>query len=317
MLIPMLELAVLGSGSSGNSAVLCLGETRVLIDAGLSAKQIGLRLESLEIDPDSLNAIVLTHEHGDHTRGIDVFCRKRKLPIYATTHTCKIVSEDVKSDVVWRPFEAGNSFKVEDIKIESFSVPHDAVDPVGFVFHCTRSRVGVLSDVGHITRMIVDRLRGVDTLFAESNYDEVMLQNDTKRPWATKQRISNRHGHLSNDQTAELVEQIASPTLTRVVLGHLSSDCNTSDLACKVIRKRLEERGFDGVEVECADRKDPLPLRPAARETADSAAQSEAEQTSEIVEEIAANSSRVCEPSAPVAAAEGASKEWKQTEWAF
>lgn len=317
MLTAMLELAVLGSGSSGNSAVLCLGETRVLIDAGLSAKQIGLRLEALGIEPDSLSAIVLTHEHGDHTRGIDVYCRKRKLPIYATTHTCKIVSENVSSDVVWRPFEAGSAFSVDDITVESFSVPHDAVDPVGFVFQCSSSRVGVLSDVGHVTRMIVERLRGVDTLFTESNYDEMMLQNDTKRPWATKQRISNRHGHLSNDQTAELVEQVASPALTRVVLGHLSSDCNTADLACSVIRKRLKEKGFDGVAVECADRKDPLPLRPAARSRVDYTEKPAPASATENAEEIAAKPSRVCEPSAPVAAADGTSADWQQTEWAF
>jgi phosphoribosyl 1,2-cyclic phosphodiesterase len=309
----MLKLAVLGSGSSGNSAVLCLGDTRSLIDAGLSAKQLCLRLELLGIDPDSLSGIVLTHEHGDHTRGIDVFTRKRKLPVYATTHTCALVREQVKSEVVWRPFEAGNGFAIDGIQVESFSVPHDAVDPVGFVFRCERSSVGVLSDVGHVTRMIIDRLRGVDTLFTESNYDEVMLQNDTKRPWATKQRISNRHGHLSNDQTADLIEHIASPSLCRIVLGHLSSDCNTADLACSVIRRKLEEKGFTRVQVECADRNDPLPLRAAARTEI---------YESRNLEEKPAKTARVCESTAPAAAASQVNsnsepREWSQTEWAF
>ncbi len=298
----MLELAVLGSGSSGNSALVCLGETRILIDAGLSARQLCVRLEALGVDPDKLSGIVLTHEHGDHTRGIDVFCKKRNVPVYATKHTCSVVRESLRCEVSWHLFEAGREFRIDDVMIETFSVPHDAVDPVGFVFACGNSKVGVLSDVGHVTRVIVDRLAGVDTLFTEANYDDKMLQNDTLRPWAIKQRISNRHGHLSNEQTAELVSQIASPRLKRVVLGHLSSDCNCPDLAAEVIRKALQKDGFSDVDVECADRKTPLPLRSAARPVSHA-------------EEKAAKSSRVCEPErAPTAAPQ---QQWQQGEWAF
>lgn len=304
----MLELAVLGSGSSGNSALVCLGETRILIDAGLSARQICVRLERLGVEPDSLDAILLTHEHGDHTRGIDVFCRKRELPVYATTHTCALVRENVRSKVAWHPFEAGSEFTIEGVSVETFSVPHDAVDPVGFVLGCPRSRVGILSDVGHVTRMIVERLRGVDTLFTESNYDEVMLQNDTRRPWPTKQRISNRHGHLSNGQAAELVGRVAGPELHRIVLGHLSSDCNTPDLACSVVRDKLAAEGREGVVVDCAGRADPLPLRPAAPEPASAPVQSG--------EESPAKTPRVCESTAPSGSG-SISQDWQQTEWAF
>lgn len=312
MLCPvMLEFAVLGSGSSGNSAVLCLGETRILIDAGLSAKQICLRLESLGIDPDSLSGIVLTHEHGDHARGIDVFCRKRKLPIYATVHTCEMVRDSVKADVIWKQFEAGGNFEIGDIKAESFSVPHDAVDPVGFVFRCGLSSIGVLSDVGHVTRTIIDRLRGVHTLFAEANYDEMMLQNDTIRPWSTKQRISNRHGHLSNDQTAELVKAVASPHLCQVILGHLSGDCNTPELAEKIVSEQLEKSGYRDVSVECAQRKDPLPLRPAARVIRADAPPQEVEKSAEV-DYSSTDQPKTVRVQEPVAVSE-----WKQSEWAF
>lgn len=259
----MLRFSVLGSGSSGNSAVVCFGDTRVLIDAGLSARQLCLRLEAIGIDPNSLTAIVLTHEHGDHAGGLDVFCRKRAPLVYATSHTCEMVAETVRSRVAWRKFEAGETFAIEGLRIETFSVPHDAVDPVGFVFRGERTAVGVLSDVGHVTALIRERLRGVDSLFVESNYDELMLQNDTKRPWSTKQRISSRHGHLSNDQTAELVVEIASERLHRVVLGHLSRDCNAPEVATAAIRQRLERAGFPGVDVECARQKEALPLRDA------------------------------------------------------
>lgn len=297
----MLELAVLGSGSSGNSALICLGDTRILIDAGLSARQLCVRLEALGVDPDSLSAIVLTHEHGDHTRGIDVFCKKRSVPIYATKHTCSVVRESLRCEVPWHQFEAGTGFRIGSIDIETFSVPHDAVDPVGFVFGCGKSRVGVLSDVGHVTRLIVERLRDVDTLFTEANYDEKMLQNDTLRPWAIKQRISNRHGHLSNEQTAELVSQIATPRLKQVILGHLSSDCNCPDLASRVISETLQNGGFSEVAVECAERKIPLPLRAAAHDTV-------------YNEEKAAKPSRVCESDRAPAAS---SQQWQQAEWAF
>tara|TARA_B100000925_G_scaffold9162_2_gene6576 strand:+ start:2104 stop:3036 length:933 start_codon:yes stop_codon:yes gene_type:complete len=310
----MLELAILGSGSSGNSALVCLGETRILIDAGLSARQLCLRLENLGVDPDRLSAIVLTHEHGDHTRGIDVFCRKRSIPIYGTTHTCAVVRENVKSEVPWHHFEAGDDFSIEGVNVESFSVPHDAVDPVGFIFRCSQSSVGVVSDVGHVTRMIIDRLKGVNTLFVESNYDEVMLQNDTHRPWSTKQRISNRHGHLSNDQAAGLVSEVASSNLTRVVLGHLSSDCNAPELARRVILKKLESEGHSHVQVDCAMRKDPLPLCKTALESPDST-----ENVSEhISEEKSAKPAQVCDSTSASAEPPQVSvEEWSQTEWAF
>ncbi len=264
----MLRFSVLGSGSAGNSSVICHGDTRVLVDAGLSAKQLALRLEAIGIDPDSLTAVVLTHEHGDHCGGLEVFCRKRPLPVYGTRDTCTVVGEGLKRGLVsWRKFEAGQGFEIGSLRFESFSVPHDAVDPVGYVIRDAdaASTVGILSDVGQVTTLIRERLRLVDTLFVEANYDETMLVNDTKRPWATKQRISSRHGHLSNDQTAELVIDIASERLHRVVLGHLSRDCNAPEVAVGVIHRELAKAGWMDVAVECACQKNPLPLRDAAR----------------------------------------------------
>ena len=206
----MIHFAVLGSGSSGNSAIVCTKDTRVLIDAGLSARQLKLRLELLGIDPDSIGGILLTHEHGDHTGGIDVFCRNRPIPVFATAHTSQIVQEGMRSRVPWQIFEAGEGFRINDLLVESFPVPHDAIDPVGFVIRSQQSVLGLVSDIGHVTALVKDRLQSVNTLFVESNYDEEMLQKDTKRPWPTKQRISSRHGHLSNSQTADLVVSIAA-----------------------------------------------------------------------------------------------------------
>lgn len=264
----MIRFAVLGSGSSGNCSVVSMGHDHVLIDIGLSARQIEQRLESIGLAADQISAVVLTHEHSDHTCGLDVFLRKRAgLPVFATSHTCAVVKEGLRRQPKWQVFHAGDAFSVGTFEVESFSVPHDAVDPVGFVFRGEGLGLGSLSDTGHVTHLIRERLRDLDALHVEANYDEMLLQNDRKRPWATKQRISSRHGHLSNTQAADLVAEVASERLRWVVLNHLSKDCNNPPLAGGEVGKALRQRGLDQVTVHCASQKTPLPfleIRPSA-----------------------------------------------------
>ena len=253
----MVRLTVLGSGSSGNCAVVSTGRTTLLIDAGLSAKQICLRLETAGINPASLDGILLTHEHQDHTAGLEVLSGRLSVPLYCTALTQEHLLGSLKfrGQPQWRLMQTGSSFEVQDLVIESFPVPHDAVDPVGFVIADADSRLGVLSDVGFVTNLIRDRLRGSDSLFVEANYDTQLLEADTKRPWATKQRIMSRHGHLSNDQTAELVESLAHPGLHHIVLGHLSDDCNDPARAANRIRESLQRAGVPDARVLCAERR--------------------------------------------------------------
>jgi len=244
-----MRLAVLGSGSGGNAAVIDAGGTRLLVDAGLSAKQIRLRLQAMGIEPASLDGILLTHEHGDHISGLRVFLKSFALPVYATPATRQVVAENLDA-VNWRIFESGRKFEVGQIEVESFAVPHDAVEPVGFVFRREERVVGLVSDSGHVTPAILERLRETQVLFVEANYDDALLEADERRPWSTKQRIASRHGHLSNAQTAELVAELAGGRLERVVLGHLSRDCNTPDTAINAVR-------CDGVHVACAVQNEP------------------------------------------------------------
>ncbi len=260
-----LEFCVLGSGSAGNSALVRSGATTLLIDAGLSAKQLTVRMQEVGVDPDKLDGIVLTHEHGDHTRGIDVLCRKRKLAVYCNIRTREVLRQKVESEVSWRLFESGDAFSVGDIRVQSFYIPHDAVEPMGFVFANGAGRLGLLSDIGHVTTLVKDHLAGVETLFVEANYDDLLLQNDTKRPWSTKQRISSRHGHLSNAQAAELVAEVTNGELHRVVLGHLSRDCNAPDVAIGAVRGVLDDRAHGEVCVECADQDEVLPFQPVRK----------------------------------------------------
>ena len=226
-----MRLAGLGSGSGGNAVVLETPGSSILIDAGLSAKQISQRLGLLGIDPDSLDGIILSHEHSDHTRGLEVFLRNRQVPVFANALTREYLQDRCGRQIEWRVFPRGQSFQAGVFSINSFALPHDAVDPVGFVFEAHSTRVGFATDFGHVTTLVRDRLRGVRALFVESNYDEELLENDSKRPWSIKQRISSRHGPLSNAQTADLVSDLLDHGLETVVLGHLSQDCNRPELA--------------------------------------------------------------------------------------
>ena len=248
----MLNITTLGSGSSGNSALVCSGSTRLLVDAGLSAKQLRLRLEAIGVDPETLDGILLTHEHGDHTRGIEVFCRKIEVPIYCTARTRMVLGDSMKTEKAWKVIPSGGDFEIGNLAMRSFPVAHDAVDPVGFVVQDGESSLGIVSDVGFVTSLVVEAVRGVNTLFVEANYDEQLLFDDTKRPPSIKQRISSRHGHLSNEQSADLVARSASDALERVILGHLSSDCNTPEIAGSVVGGKLRETVGRDIEVVCA-----------------------------------------------------------------
>ncbi len=249
----MIRFSVLGSGSKGNSAVVECGSTRLLIDAGLSAKQLTVRLEAVDIDPASLDGILLTHEHGDHVRGLKVFLKKYPVPVFATPQTGFVVRENKLPPSTWKTFESGQSFAIGDATVRPFAVHHDAVDPVGFVIANQTKRFGFVSDAGFVTRSMTDSLRDLHALFVEANYDDALLEADTKRPWSIKQRISSRHGHLSNTQVSELIADIAHPALTRVVLGHLSSDCNTPDTALTHLRGKLENHPHINLHCACQD----------------------------------------------------------------
>lgn len=261
----MIHLTVLGSGSSGNACIISTGRTHLLVDAGLSAKQLDLRMRAAGFDPMMLHGILLTHEHGDHTAGLVVFTKQYGLPIYTTALTKQVLEDKFIVEPRWRLMQTGAAFELQDLRVECFPVQHDAVDPVGFTFTDEQSKLGVVSDVGFISHLIRDRMTGAHTVFVEANYDTRLLEEDMKRPWPTKQRISSRHGHLSNDQVAEFIRDVAHPELQQVVLGHLSEDCNTPERAIHFVQTALSERGFSGVDVWCAERKGLSATRPVRR----------------------------------------------------
>jgi phosphoribosyl 1,2-cyclic phosphodiesterase len=252
-----MRFAVLGSGSGGNAAVIECDGLRLMIDAGLSAKQLSLRLRQIGVEPASLSGILLTHEHGDHVRGLKIFLKQNPLPVFTTAATARVVREMGIEGGIWKFFEAGQVFAIDHIAVEAIAIQHDAVDPVGFVIGHESRRFGFISDAGFVTRSMAERLRNLDGIFVEANYDESLLEADSKRPWSIKQRISSRHGHLSNQQVTELIKDISHPTLKRIVLGHLSSDCNTPEKILSQLRQCLAELSHPHVELSCACQDEP------------------------------------------------------------
>jgi len=297
----MMRMTVLASGSKGNCMVLSSSRTRILVDAGLSCRELFKRMRAAGEDPETLDAVVVTHEHQDHVQGLAVTARKLGIPVYFTEATHRAwmrwmvpqkrmtyadwlekrkqglgtgdvemegdaetgdftadgvapgacggteVEEQTKveSDPCRLPaveyFQAGYSFSVGDIAVSSFTIPHDAVDPVGFVFEVEGIRVGLATDLGYVPPNVAQRLRGCDVLMIESNHDLEMLR-DGPYPWSVKQRVMSRVGHLSNDAAAGYLEKNYDGQATYVVLAHLSESNNLPALARVAAEGALRER---------------------------------------------------------------------------
>jgi phosphoribosyl 1,2-cyclic phosphodiesterase len=258
-----MHITILGSGSAGNCTLIETDTTRLLVDAGLSARQIANRLALINRNIEQVNGIILTHEHSDHVRGLGVLCKTRPLPVYANRLTAEAITTDPEWPatvrISWRLFSTGGSFEVGDLLVESFSVPHDAYDPVGYVIRHPGSgvAVGVLTDLGHATKLVTERVRQMDALVVEANHDLKLLQEDAARPWALRQRIMSRHGHLSNDAAATLASDVACDKLRHVFLAHLSRDCNRPELAQQTVADKLRKIGANHTAVTVSSQDKP------------------------------------------------------------
>ena len=234
--MPM-RFRILGSGSSGNAALLVTDGARVLVDAGFSAKKLTALLADAGETLGHIDAIFLTHEHGDHAAGIDGLKKHPHIQVFANPPTCRAVQSklDATHRPAWQLFETGARFRFRDLEIDTFAVPHDAQEPVGFRFttghtddlFAPRRSLAYVTDLGHAPQNVREQLRECDVVVVESNHCSDLLAADPKRPWSLKQRISGRHGHLSNEGARELLAAIASPRWRRIYLTHLSRDCNS------------------------------------------------------------------------------------------
>jgi phosphoribosyl 1,2-cyclic phosphodiesterase len=253
------RLTILGSGSSGNCAYLETDQTRILIDAGLSLRQIRKRLATIGRTPECLNGVLITHEHSDHIQGLAALTQKLRLPVYCNRPTKDAIEFNLQAQIDCRLFTTRNSFDLGDLTIETFEVLHDAQDPVGFLVRTAGVNIGILTDLGQVTKLVLDRLRQANVLLIEANHDIKMLQDCPHRPWSLKQRILSRHGHLSNEAAADAVEQLMSPELRHLYLGHLSRECNKPETAHRVVNDRLQKMGAAHVQLSVASQNLPCP----------------------------------------------------------
>ncbi len=253
------RLTILGSGSSGNCAYVETEETRLLIDAGFSLRQIRQRLATIGRTPENLTAIIVTHEHIDHIQGLTMLAEKLEVPVYCNRETHYGIESQLRAKLPCRIFNTGTSFDVGDITVENFSIPHDAMDPVGFLLRTPCANLGFLTDLGHTTRLVLERVRPAHALVLESNHDVKLLQDCPHRPWSLKQRILGRHGHLSNEDAAQALEEIMTADLRHLYLGHLSRECNRPELAEKVTKRKLQEMGASHVQVQVTSQSTPCP----------------------------------------------------------
>jgi phosphoribosyl 1,2-cyclic phosphodiesterase len=251
---------MLGSGSRGNATFVTDGRTRILVDAGFSGRQLARRLEAVGADPHEVDAIVITHEHGDHTRGLGVFARRYGTPVYLSPGTRDACAPLLRGQEVLHSYEPGRPFQIGTLRIDPFLTVHDAVDPVAVTVTGTEcgTRLGVATDLGRPTTQIRHSLEGCDFLILEANHDEVLLRTGPY-PASVQARIASSHGHLSNQAAATFIRELAHSRLAGVLLAHLSAECNRPELALRTVKRELKSAGWTGwLSVALQDEPTPL-----------------------------------------------------------
>jgi phosphoribosyl 1,2-cyclic phosphodiesterase len=241
------KITVLGSGSSGNSILVESAQVRLLIDAGFSGRDLERRLAAVEVDADSLTALLITHDHSDHTRGMGVLARRWGIPLLITEATRRACARLLKGTENVRTYSSAEPVVLGDLLVNPFLTIHDAVDPVAVTVTelSTGEKMGIATDLGRPTAAVRHALQECDLLILESNHDEILLR-ESPYPWSVKSRIAGSHGHLSNRAAAELAAELHHGGLCGVVLAHLSENSNDPGLAHDVVGASLARRGYTG-----------------------------------------------------------------------
>ena len=240
-----LRFSPLFSGSSGNATYVGCDDANLLVDAGLSGSRVTQELSRIGIDPACLDAILVTHEHADHIKGIGILSRKYDLPVYATEGTWRAMMDKIGSvqEKNIRVFEPEQDFFIGSIDITPFSTPHDAAQPVGYTFEVSGAKLAIATDLGCVRDGWLKHLLGSDAVILESNFDPDMLQTGPY-PYDLKRRIMGRHGHLSNDDAGEVAAELVRHGAKQIILGHLSKENNYPELALKCCELAFREAGL-------------------------------------------------------------------------
>jgi phosphoribosyl 1,2-cyclic phosphodiesterase len=252
-------ISVLGSGSRGNATFIKTDSVRLLIDAGLSRKELAKRLESIGEDPDGIDAVLVTHEHNDHGAGLRMLIKELNVRAYLTWGTMRGLQTDTfemdGSEII--PITPGVPFTIGDAEITPFAVPHDANEPTAFSISCQGVRITQLTDVGHLSESVAARLMGADCLILESNHDLELLRVGPY-PWILKQRLLGRYGHLSNTAVAKFIREQYDGRASHMVLAHLSEKNNHPEIARQEALRALRQRGLTA-NVTTTRQQDPTP----------------------------------------------------------
>lgn len=251
-------ITVLGSGSAGNSILVHDESSALLIDAGFSMKELFSRMEKAGFCPSIIKALLVSHEHGDHVKGARVLADSLGIPTYGTCQSLKYLSEKKLVGSRVSVFETGSVFQIGNFQVRPFSVPHDALDPVGFVILKDGKKVGIATDLGHLSALCVQRLFGCDALVLECNHD-VEMQLGSERHHRLKRRILGKHGHLSNDDAINSMDSLLSEKTRYLCFSHLSCDCNSYELVENLALKKLAELNRTDILLAVARQEDPSP----------------------------------------------------------
>lgn len=250
-------VCVLGSGSRGNAVYVSDGTTAILVDAGFSARETDRRLREQGLDPAGLKALLLTHEHTDHVKGVERMVRRHRLPVFLTEGTARALDpERILPEAI--PFACGREFRIDTLTVRPFSISHDAGEPAGFAITANGARIGIATDLGQPTALVRDHLQGCRVLILESNHDPDLLMNGPY-PWFLKQRIRGRTGHLSNTDSGRLLSELVHAGLEHVILAHLSETNNTPQMALAEAGRVLSG---SPVRLAAAAQGAPTPLLP-------------------------------------------------------
>ena len=253
----MFNFCSLYSGSSGNCLLVQTSNTKILIDAGESAKKISAALSSMDIDPTQINAILVTHEHSDHIRGLGTFSKKYDIPVFANSKTWDAMPEQSSKIIEnnMKKFTIEENFEIGDLKIHPFKIPHDAANPCGFNITYIDTKISIATDLGHITSNIAHKLEDSKFILLESNYDPEILKCSAY-PYLLKKRIAGPNGHLPNSDAGKIVSFLMNSGLESVMLGHLSKENNFPELAYKTVVDTLIDDNLDcsKIKIDVASR---------------------------------------------------------------
>ncbi|MBN2418800.1 MAG: MBL fold metallo-hydrolase [Deltaproteobacteria bacterium] len=254
-----MRFSVLASGSKGNACYVETENTRLLIDAGLSCRDLIYRMESVGLEASRLDAIIITHEHSDHVKGAGPISRKFNSTVYSNSSTIKRCKRAIGNTCINDRLRTGESIIINDITIQTFAKDHDAVDPIGLIVCSNGSRLGILTDVGESTSLMEDALLGCTGILLEFNHDIEMLDNGPY-PYYLKKRIKGSKGHLSNEQAGLLLKRLSHKSLKHIVLAHLSEVNNTPEKALAKALESLSECNMENIQVHVSYQDCPCPM---------------------------------------------------------